>query len=894
MVTSTLRVLASLGAVAFGSTAAASEAAAPARDGPAATPGFAARPAAPVSGATEGAGLDRVMNAADRRHLLLRSGIGAAPADLLALEGLTRAEGIARVVDGLRVEPGSPMPPWTRAPPPHYHALPDMSDAARRRFGRARDRELAELRGWWVDEMLGTDSPQTERLVFFWHDLFATSYHGTHRASLAMARQNATFRRLATGSWQALLSAMLADAALLDFLDAADNRAAAPNENLAREFLELFTLGEGHYTQRDVTETARALTGRATSDNATLAFSLQTWHQDTGDKTIFGERGPHDGDALVRLVLDQPSSTRHLATRFWQAFVADGVPDGDWLDAVSARFRASRHEIGTLYRDTLSSAAFWAPRNRGAIVRSPLDLVIGTARSLDYPKRDPSGFARVLADLGMDLFAPPDVGGWREGEAFVTGGALLDRRRAIERIVRPPDEVGAGAGAASMADGMSGDGMMADAGSADDPVVGASMAAAESAGGRVAGGTTAGGRPIDGPEVGESPDTVLEIRLAAEHYRGAAAWRVSLRADGETLWADHARVLDGAHDTELDGRLDGAAEMPWRRVRIPAPADALVRADAVVVEFLSDFAGPEGDRNLYVDGALLGGDWLAAADGVQRSDCVPENPLDAGALYCAGTLVLTRASPSSPPSSAASRWSAEAAHVRWANAVDGEYARHAVAIALDDARTPVGAFHRLQFRVVAFEHGPVELEIESFDCVPDCIDDWPDCAWGNARFAPSRLLSFPLDGRPASAREPCHIESVSADERALVAALGRSARSLLERLAGQPSGRLHEATLGAVREALAAVDPGTGDIFAVADRERPPVATPPPTRAPPAVRAATPEVLLDALAAGGLELADVMLAGLPDAALAPLAPRPGDTAAAAIRRVARHPAFQVR
>ena len=822
--------------------------------------GPAARDASARAGELGDAALERVMDAADRRHLLLRSGIGAAPSDLLALEGMTRAEGIAHVVAGLATEPSRPMPAWTREPPPHYHARESMSERERQRFARERRRELEDLRHWWIEEMLAGDSPQTERLVLFWHDLFATSFHGTDDASLAMALQNATFRRLGTGSWATLLGAMLRDAALLDYLDANSNRAGAPNENLAREFLELFTLGEGRYTERDVAEAARALTGHASSETRTLAFRLRTWDQDTDDKTLFGVRGAHDADALVRLVLARPAASRHLATRFWQAFVADGTPDVDWLDAVSARFRASGHDLATLHRDTLSSAAFWSPAHRGAIVRSPIDLVVGTARSLGYPVADARAFAASLDALGMAPFAPPDVAGWREGDAFVAGGALLDRRRAVERIVRSPEALGRVDGAPA----------------------------------------------LDGER--DFPDEPLVVRLAAEHFRGPAVWRVSLREDGRTTWTDIARVLDDGHDTERRGRLDIGAGLPWRRVPVPAPPALLARADAVAVEFLADFAAESGDRNLYVDGAIVDGAWLDASDGVQSGACAPEDPLAAGALYCRGTLVMPRGTttPSEDRASSDSPWRARAAHVRWANA-DGEGGRQVTDIALDDVVTPHGAFHRVQFRLVAIDGGPVEIEIGAFDCEPDCVRRWPDCAWRDERFPSARRVAFPMDGRASSAREPCHVEGVDGATRALVAALARSAAPLLERLIEQPGGAAHASTLAAIRTRLAETETGSGSgsggdarsdagsagRFLIDDRVRPPPPIP-AARPVPAAPVGTSDELVVALDAVGLDLVDVMLAGFPETVVAPLAPRPEEPAAVAISRIARHPAFQLR
>ena len=370
-----------------------------------ALPGLRAHADAPVADSppTDGPWLEAVMSDADRRHLLARTGIGVAARDYAALAGMTRRAGVAHVLANLSAEPLHPMPAFTRRPLPHYHARPELDEAGRRAFDRARDAELAALRRWWTAEMLETDSPQTERLVWLLHDHFATSVLGTNRSTLAMARQNATFRRMHSGPWEALLVAMLEDAALLEFLDASSNRADAPNENLARELLERFTLGDvdGAWGERDVREAARALAGRQTRDVPGLVFRRATWDEDRGTKTLFGVTGPHDARALVRLILAQDAAARHLARVWWHGFVSDAPPTPAELEGLATAFRDSGHDLGALHRATLESEAFWSETHRAGLVKSPVDLAVGLARTLEYPKRHVDAMATLLAGLGQ-------------------------------------------------------------------------------------------------------------------------------------------------------------------------------------------------------------------------------------------------------------------------------------------------------------------------------------------------------------------------------------------------------------------------------------------------------------------------------------------------------------
>jgi len=377
-----------------------------------------------------------VLDTEDARHLLVRTGIGSSVGDVLSYTGMRRIDAVEALVAGMQTQPGIPMPEFTRRPVPHYHLRGQLGDDFRVQFNRQRNQEITRLRQWWVLNMLETTSPQTERLVLFWHDLFATNYRNTNRQSLAMARQNQTFRQLGFGSWEQLLKQMIRDAALLDFLDANSNHRKSPNENLARELLELFTLGEGAYSEATVREAARSLTGYSTHLFHNLEFRLRTGVQDRDEKILFGQRGSFDADDLVEIILQQPAAARFLATRFWHAFVADTEPETDWLDWQAEQFRRSDYDISELYRHVLLSDAFWDERYRAAMVKSPVDLLVGTARTLEYPKHQWRKMPRQLARLGMNLFAPPDVSGWSEGAGFISAGRLLERYKAVRKLLR--------------------------------------------------------------------------------------------------------------------------------------------------------------------------------------------------------------------------------------------------------------------------------------------------------------------------------------------------------------------------------------------------------------------------------------------------------------------------
>jgi len=264
------------------------------------------------------------ITAGDARHLLERSGIGAPARDIAVLIGMRRSEAVQHILDGYRtVSENRPRQWMVDVAPPHW-ATGDMLNAEEQAFEIARDREAGELRNWWVKEMITTRSPQTERLTLFWQNHFVTTYDGLNDNSVVtLARQNIKLREMASGNFRDLVKMIIRDPAMLDYLDNDRNRKESPNENLARELMELFTLGEGQYDEATVKEAARALTGYSFTKESDFRFDFRPWDHDGGRKTLFGKKGRFDGDALVDIILDQPVAADFIAGKFWRAYVSE-------------------------------------------------------------------------------------------------------------------------------------------------------------------------------------------------------------------------------------------------------------------------------------------------------------------------------------------------------------------------------------------------------------------------------------------------------------------------------------------------------------------------------------------------------------------------------------------
>lgn len=391
---------------------------------------------------TTTAGLDE--RAAVRR-VLQRFGFGPRPGEVER----AAAAGFAATVDAL-FRPGSDAG-VTATPPPAVSVAP-THPAGEKRTVQQRQAEnqaiaaqTTDLQLWWLDRMVAAEEPLRERLTFFWHGHFATSVRKV-RDNRLMLVQNEQFRRLGAGDFRELARTMVADPALLLWLDGQQNRKGKPNENLAREFMELFTLGVGHYTETDVREAARALTGWKLDRSTGTATFAPALH-DNGAKTILGRTATFDAPGFVDLLVDQPSSPVFLAGRLWTRFVADQPPTPSTMAALVAAYEPGR-DVTALLRAIVGSTEFRDPGS--VLVRQPVEWLVAALRALRIrpgalPKATQQTLRAGLAGLGQELFAPPNVGGWPAGNEWLTTVAAGTRLRLAQVLTQAAD-LGAVAG----------------------------------------------------------------------------------------------------------------------------------------------------------------------------------------------------------------------------------------------------------------------------------------------------------------------------------------------------------------------------------------------------------------------------------------------------------------
>jgi len=370
----------------------------------------------------------------EARHLLARTGFGVAtPAEIEGLRPLCYEQAVNKVLGGVRPISLLP-PPESKISSGEPNSVKRVTAAERKAYNVATRQEMAALKQWWIREMLMTDSPLTERLVVFWHGHFATEASKV-KSSRMMYEQHTVLRRNALGSFADLLSDVSKGAAMLYYLDGQKNVKGRPNENFAREVMELHSMGEGRgYTEQDIREGARAFTGwKVNAQTGKFRFAFNS--HDRQEKTFLGRTGYFDGDDVLDIILEQPGIGTFITEKLWREFVSPD-PDPGEVKRLAAQFRESGCRLGPLLKGLLMSRQFRDPANRGVLIKSPVDLAIGTLRLLrfsDVPAKQVHG---VQKRLGQDLFDPPDVTGWRGAGAWVTTTTTLFRRQFLISVLR--------------------------------------------------------------------------------------------------------------------------------------------------------------------------------------------------------------------------------------------------------------------------------------------------------------------------------------------------------------------------------------------------------------------------------------------------------------------------
>lgn len=385
-------------------------------------------------------------------HLLNRAGFGGTPAEVQALVKI----GVDRAIDVLLDFPDAPAAEQKAGDGPDRTILADtpMREPERRaEFFKVRGPEneparqalnqkwqrssaefLASATRWWIGRMAYGPHPLQERMVLFWHGHLTSSIRDDRQGSWRLWNQNELLRRYAAGNFRDMIGAISRDPGMLRYLNNDRNNKARPNENYARELMELFTLGIGNYTEHDIKQVARAFTGW-THDGVEFVYNAR--QHDDGEKVVFGQNGSFNGDDVVELLMRHPASAPYIGGKLFDYFVgADADPKmqaslGDVL-------RENNYELRPLLRVILRSKSFFAAKRIGGKIKSPIQLLVGTMRLLDAGVLNTPQTRRELEKMGQVPFEPPNVKGWPgtyDGRKWINTATLLARYNLAVRLV---------------------------------------------------------------------------------------------------------------------------------------------------------------------------------------------------------------------------------------------------------------------------------------------------------------------------------------------------------------------------------------------------------------------------------------------------------------------------
>lgn len=363
-------------------------------------------------------------------HLLNRAGFGGTPEEIDALykAGFDNAtHSLLNAPDDARQfpKPAAVAPVNLLAMRMETRDLPE--EERKKKFQEMQKQmrtTMLDLTVWWINRMLRTPNPLREKLTFFWHGHFATSVQKVKQAYL-LWQQNETLRQNALGNFGQMTKAIARDPAMMVYLDTRESKKDHPNENFARELMELFTLGIGNYTEQDIQNSARAFTGYKINPEDD-SFRWAPLQHDNGVKTFFGHTGKFGGDDIIDMILQKPACAQFIARKLWTFFAYEN-PKPALVAALAGSFRSHYYEIKPLMAEIFRSAEFYSPAAIRTQIKSPVQWLVQTSKILGTDP--PPGFVmfNALRQLGQVPFMPPNVKGWDGGKAWITTSTLLFR-----------------------------------------------------------------------------------------------------------------------------------------------------------------------------------------------------------------------------------------------------------------------------------------------------------------------------------------------------------------------------------------------------------------------------------------------------------------------------------
>jgi len=379
-------------------------------------------------------------------HLLVRAGFGGRAEEIEKLHALGPAKAISSLVDS---QPESFEPPACADPHSQDElrnqlreaVTPEQKQSVRKLLNEQFRYEMSDLTRWWVTRMVNTRAPFVEKMTLFWHGHFATSGQKVRHA-YKLWRQNELLRQHGLGNFADLIKAISRDPAMMIWLDTVQSKRERPNENFAREVMELFTLGEGNYTESDVKEAARAFTGyRIDKDNQSFRFAPAQF--DSGLKSFMEKTGSWNGDQIIDMIVDRPQCARFIAGKIWKFFAYE-TSDGKLVDALASELRNVQYDIRPFMKQVFSAQEFYGTEALNSQIKSPVQFFVQAFRTMPIALPESSVIVFAFRQMGQVPFYPPSVKGWDGGKSWINTSTLAFRYKLARQLVEgiDPLEIG--------------------------------------------------------------------------------------------------------------------------------------------------------------------------------------------------------------------------------------------------------------------------------------------------------------------------------------------------------------------------------------------------------------------------------------------------------------------
>ena len=363
------------------------------------------------------------------QHLAWRAGFGEPLPLILEWTDKRRKQVVHQVLSGPKKKDLTPVEVISATELPDYQKVKSMSEEERKQVRKMNTQGVKDLNIAWVQTMIASEHPLREKMSLFWHGHFACRTQNViyNQQLLQVIREHAL------GNFSDLLSAVSKTPAMLQFLNNQQNRKQHPNENFAREVMELFTMGRGNYTETDVKEAARAFTGWGFDDDGQFVFRDRV--HDDGEKTVLGKTGRFNGDDMLKILLEHRQTAHYITAKIYRYFVDDVNTDQDKVNALADKFYHSGYDIAGLMKEIFMADWFYDEKHVGSRIKPPVELLVGLRRTIPIEFEKEEVMLLFEGLLGQVLFYPPNVAGWPGGRSWIDSSSLMFRLRMPQVIL---------------------------------------------------------------------------------------------------------------------------------------------------------------------------------------------------------------------------------------------------------------------------------------------------------------------------------------------------------------------------------------------------------------------------------------------------------------------------